>query len=149
MAEQEQTVNTRVSLEVASPDGKVLETDAEYVVLPGIAGQMTIFPDHFPLITHLDVGIVEYHDQGQAKYCFVKGGVAQVGNDRITVLSPASEDEVDIDFTRAQAALERAKEKLGSSTDGQELRRHSGSAARAEARLEIGALLKKRQEDQL
>ena len=149
MAEQEQTVTNRVKLEVASPNGKVLETEAAYVVLPGIAGQMNIYPDHFPLITHLDVGIVEYHDEDQTRYCFVKGGVAQVGNDRITVLSPASEDEVDIDHPRAQAALERARKKLSSSTGEKELKRYSGSAARAEARIEIEMLVKKRQEDQL
>jgi F-type H+-transporting ATPase subunit epsilon len=149
MAEQEQTVSARVSLEVASPDGKVLETDAEYVVLPGVAGQLTIFPDHFPLITRLNIGIVEYHDKDEAKYCFVRGGVAQVGNDRITVLSSASEDEVNIDYPRAQAALQRANEKRGSSTDEKELKRYSGSLSRAEARLEIEALVKQRREDQL
>lgn len=149
MAEQEQTVNTRVSLEIASPNGKVLETTAEYVVLPGIAGQLTIYPDHFPLITHLAVGIVEYHDEGQSKYCFVNGGIAQVGNDRIDVLSSSSEDEVSIDYPRSRDALERAEGTLSGSDDETEIRRYSRAKSRAETRLEIETLVKQRQEEKL
>jgi len=148
MVQQEQRELNRIHLEVASPDGKVLEAEADYVVLPGIAGQMTIYPDHFPLITHLDIGMVEYWADDQARYCFVKGGVAQVGNDRVTVLSSAGEDEADIDFDRARAALKRADEKLKSATDEKLTRRFRESTLRASARLEIERLVKQRQEEQ-
>ncbi len=117
------------------------------MVLPGSEGDLTILPDHFPLITHLNIGIIEYHDQEEVNYCFVNGGMAQVGADKITVIASSAEKDTEIDFGRAQVALERAQRHLKSPADEKEALQARSAVRRAAARLEIKSLLKQKQEE--
>ena len=54
-----------LKLEVVTPQKKALETEVDSVTLPGSEGELGILPDHIPLLTTLDTGIVSYTNGSQ------------------------------------------------------------------------------------
>ncbi len=50
----------QLSLEVVTPHRTVLVEDVDSVTLPGIEGELGILPEHIPLLTTLDTGIMSY-----------------------------------------------------------------------------------------
>ncbi|MDP6730041.1 MAG: ATP synthase F1 subunit epsilon, partial [SAR324 cluster bacterium] len=66
-----------LKLEVVTPQKKALETEVDSVTLPGSDGELGILPEHVPLITTLDTGIVSYITGSQKQYLVVHWGYAQ------------------------------------------------------------------------
>jgi F-type H+-transporting ATPase subunit epsilon len=75
-------------------------------------GELGILPEHIPLVTTVDSGILQYEENGQRKRAAVHYGYAQVQGDHVTVLSEMVELGGQIDRQRAQNAEQRAREKL-------------------------------------
>ncbi|MFL2772183.1 MAG: ATP synthase F1 subunit epsilon [bacterium] len=71
-----------LKLEVVTPQKKALETDVDSVTLPGSEGELGILPDHIPLLTTLDTGIVSYTNGSQKQILVVHWGYAQVEGQR-------------------------------------------------------------------
>ena len=101
-----------LSLEIVTPQRKVLEAQTEWVTLPGSEGEMGILPEHIPLMTTLETGIVTYAWEQGNQSLAVHWGYAQVEKNRVTVLAELAESAEDIDVERARDAETRAKEEL-------------------------------------
>ena len=101
-----------LSLEIVTPQRKVLEAQTEWVTLPGSEGEMGILPEHIPLMTTLETGIVTYAWKQGNQSLAVHWGYAQVEKNRVTVLAELAESVEDIDVERARDAETRAKEEL-------------------------------------
>ena len=101
-----------LSLEIVTPQRKVLEAQTEWVTLPGSEGEMGILPEHIPLVTTLETGIVTYAGEQGNQSLAVHWGYAQVEKNRVTVLAELAESAEDIDVERAREAETRAKEEL-------------------------------------
>ena len=101
-----------LSLEIVTPQRKVLEAQTEWITLPGSEGEMGILPDHIPLVTTLETGIVTYAGAQGKPSLAVHWGYAQVEKNRVTVLAELAESVEDIDVERARDAETRAKEEL-------------------------------------
>ena len=101
-----------LSLEIVTPQRKVLEAQTEWVTLPGSEGEMGILPEHIPLVTTLETGIVTYAGEQGNQSLAVHWGYAQVEKNRVTVLAELAESAEDIDVERARDAETRAKEEL-------------------------------------
>ena len=101
-----------LSLEIVTPQRKVLEAQTEWVTLPGSEGEMGILPEHIPLMTTLETGIVTYAWKQGNQSLAVHWGYAQVEKNRVTVLAELAESAEDIDVERARDAETRAKEEL-------------------------------------
>ena len=101
-----------LSLEIVTPQRKVLEAQTEWVTLPGSEGEMGILPEHIPLMTTLETGIVTYAGEQGNQSLAVHWGYAQVEKNRVTVLAELAESAEDIDVERARDAETRAKEEL-------------------------------------
>jgi F-type H+-transporting ATPase subunit epsilon len=98
-----------IRCEIVSQDRPVYEGDADIVVLPGVEGEMGILPNHTPLLTTLNFGIIKVRT-GTEEYVFtVAGGVAEVQPDIVTVLADAAENVEEIDVARAEEARQRAE----------------------------------------
>jgi len=115
-------------LEVVTPERKVYSEDIRFVVLPGSEGELGILPEHAPLVSALKIGQVRVQHEGKTLKIAVSGGFAEVRNNRVTVLANAAEREDQINLERAQAAKERAEQRLA--TGGSDI-----DTARAEAAL--------------
>ncbi|MBP5333421.1 MAG: ATP synthase F1 subunit epsilon [Bacteroidales bacterium] len=74
-----------MALHIISPEGTVLEAQAELVSLPGSAGPFTVLKDHAPIVTALDKGRVRYIADGKEQFVAIKEGFAEVKNNVVTV----------------------------------------------------------------
>jgi len=110
-----------IRCEIVSQDRIVYQGDADIVVLPGAGGEMGILPNHSPLLSVLQFGVVRVRSKGEEQYFTVAGGVVEVQPDQVTVLADAAENVKEIDVQRAEEARRRAerllKEGAGPDTD--------------------------------
>ena len=105
----------KLSLEVVTPFRTVLNEDVDSVTLPGIEGELGILPEHVPLLTTLDTGIMSYvNGSGNTQAIAVHWGYAQVEGNNVRVLAELAETADEIDLPRAQEAEKKAKELLQS-----------------------------------
>jgi len=99
-------------LEVVTPDRMVLTTDADVVVCPGVEGQFGILVGHIPFLSALDIGEMYYKLGGKTEYLAVSGGFAEVTGSKVTIVAESAELGHKIDVERAKRALERAEKRL-------------------------------------
>ena len=101
-----------IRCEIVSQDREVFSGDADIVILPGAYGEIGVLPNHAPLLTSLQFGILTVRYQGEEEHFTVAGGVAEVQPDCITILADAAENVGEIDISRAEDAKKRAEEIL-------------------------------------
>lgn len=101
-----------IRCEIVSQDRMVWEGDADIVVVPGMAGEMGILPNHAPLLSTLKFGILKVRYKGEEEIFTIAGGVIEVQPDLITVLADRAENVGEIDVARAEAARRRAEKLL-------------------------------------
>lgn len=99
-----------IRCEIVSQDRTVFEGDVDIVVLPGSDGEMGILPNHAPVLTTLDYGVIKVRQDGEEFIFTVTGGVAEVQPEIVTVLADAAEHIDEIDIARAEEAKQRAEE---------------------------------------
>ena len=109
-------------IDVVSAERELYSGEAEFVVLPGEAGELGIYPQHTPLITRIKPGTVHIHGAGGAEeVIFVAGGILEVQPKMITVLADTAVRGTDLDETRALEAKKRAEEARAKAQDKQEV----------------------------
>jgi F-type H+-transporting ATPase subunit epsilon len=99
-----------IKCNIISQDRIVYQGDALMVDIPGAEGEMGILPNHAPLITLMQFGIIEVKTPKEDLHFTVAGGVVEVQPDEINILADAAEDVEEIDIQRAEAARVRAEE---------------------------------------
>lgn len=102
----------QLHLEIVTPQQIVLETDVDWVTVPGGEGEFGVLPEHVPLVTTLDSGILQFEADGTVNRVAVHYGYAQVLGSTVTVLSEMAERAEDIDLARARDAESRARQTL-------------------------------------
>src|ERR1700710_358611 len=101
-----------IHVDVVSAEAQIFSGEAEFVVLPGEAGELGIYPRHTPLITRIKPGAVRVKVPNQAEevFVFVAGGILEVQPKRVTVLADTAIRGADLDEAKATAALKAAEE---------------------------------------
>lgn len=113
---------TTMHVDVVSAEEQIFSGEAEFVVLPGEAGELGIYPRHTPLITRIKPGAVRIQKPGgEEELVFVAGGVLEVQPKVITVLADTAIRGKDLDEAKANEALEKAKEARAKAQDKQEI----------------------------
>ncbi len=99
-------------VDVVSAEEQIFSGEAEFVVLPGEAGELGIYPRHTPLITRIKPGAVRIKVPGQAEeeFVFVAGGILEVQPKLVTVLADTAIRGKDLDEAKATEALKQAEE---------------------------------------
>jgi F-type H+-transporting ATPase subunit epsilon len=95
--------------EIVSQDRVVFEGDADIVVVPGIEGEMGILPNHAPLLSTLQYGILKIRYQGEEQVFTIAGGIIEVQPSLVTVLADVAENVAEINVARAEEAKKRAE----------------------------------------
>lgn len=98
--------------EIVTQDRRLFEGPADMVVAPGSEGLMGILPNHAPLLSTLDYGLLAVRYQGEEEVFTIAGGVIEVLPDSVTVLADSGEHAAEIDEQRAEDARLRAEELL-------------------------------------
>jgi F-type H+-transporting ATPase subunit epsilon len=102
----------KLQVELVTAEGRVLSQEADFVLAPGLAGELGVLPHHIPLLTPLRTGELMVRNDGREEYIFVAGGFLEVLPDRVVVLADVAERVEDIDEAGAQEARKRAEETL-------------------------------------
>ncbi len=103
-----------IHVDVVSAEESIFEGEAEFVALPGEAGELGIYPQHTPLITRIKPGAVRINIAGRAdeEFVFVAGGILEVQPNRVTVLADTAIRGHDLDEAKAESARKAAEEAL-------------------------------------
>lgn len=101
-----------LTLEIITPDEKVLSTEADQVVLPTESGETGILSGHVPLVTKVVAGELKVLKGSDTEYIAVDHGFAKVLGNTISVLTEAAIDVKDIDLSELESAQARAEEAL-------------------------------------
>ena len=103
--------------ELVTPERMVLSQDASQVVVPGVEGAFTVLPGHAPVISALRPGVVDA-TLGDARTIrvFVKGGFAEIGADRVTVLAERALNVEAMDAATISQELQAAEADLAAAT---------------------------------
>lgn len=102
----------QLHLEVITADKHLLEIDADWVSIPGTEGELGVLPQHVPIVTTMNSGVLRYSAGGSESAIAVHYGYAQVESDRVTVLPEMAELASDIDTSRAQKAEQKARDEI-------------------------------------
>jgi F-type H+-transporting ATPase subunit epsilon len=104
--------NATIHVDVVSAEESIFSGEAEFVVLPGEAGELGIYPRHTPLITRIKPGAVRIVPAGggEEQLIFVNGGIMEVQPQLITVLADTAIRGHDLDEAKAAEALKAAEE---------------------------------------
>jgi F-type H+-transporting ATPase subunit epsilon len=103
-----------IHVDVVSAEEEIFAGEAEFVALPGEAGELGIYPQHTPLITRIRPGAVRIKIPGQAdeEFVFVAGGILEVQPNGVTVLADTAIRGHDLDEAKAAEAKKLAEEAL-------------------------------------
>jgi F-type H+-transporting ATPase subunit epsilon len=128
-----------LKLSIVTAERTVLERDdVQRLIVPTTEGQITVLPSHAALMASLDIGEMVVVAGGRSEPLVVHGGFIQVLGDEVSVLADAAENVDQIDEARAEAARQRAQERIEGrvSTDlALDIGRVRMSLLRAQARI--------------
>ncbi|NLM96857.1 MAG: F0F1 ATP synthase subunit epsilon [Halanaerobiaceae bacterium] len=124
-----------IRLEVVTPFGLVYRDDIDYLKAPAVDGEIGILPQHAPLVTGLEIGILHVKKGGEEFKIAISEGFLEVKPDNINVIVRTAELQNDIDVERARRARERAEKRLKSGDNSIDRARAEAALKRALARL--------------
>nr|YP_010513534.1 ATP synthase CF1 epsilon subunit [Macropsychanthus marginatus]UXL85105.1 ATP synthase CF1 epsilon subunit [Macropsychanthus marginatus] len=101
-----------LNLCVLTPNRIVWDSEVKEIILPTNSGQIGVLPNHAPIATAIDIGILRIRLNDQWLTMALMGGFARIGNNQITVLVSDAEKGNDIDPQEAQQTLEIAEVNL-------------------------------------
>jgi F-type H+-transporting ATPase subunit epsilon len=135
-----------IHVDVVSAEESIYSGEAEFVVLPGEAGELGIYPRHIPLITRIKPGAVRIKPAGggEEQLIFVAGGILEVQPKVVTVLADTAIRGKDLDEAKATEALKKAEEARAKAKDKQELATVEGELSMLAAQLAAIRKLRKR-----
>ncbi len=135
-----------IRVDVVSAEESIFSGDAEFVVLPGIAGELGIYPRHTPLLTQIRPGSVRMKlpDQEQEELVFVQGGFLEVQPHHITVLADTAIRAKDLDEKAALEAKHAAEEAMRNKNSAEEVATAEAELASALAQIEAIRKLRNR-----
>ena len=131
------TAAPTIHVDVVSAEESIFSGEAEFVVLPGEAGELGIYPRHTPLLTQIKPGAVRIKVPGAAEeLVFVQGGYLEVQPHLVTVLADTAIRAKDLDEKAALDAKRAAEEAMQNKTSKEEIAHAEAELAIALAQLE-------------
>ncbi len=104
-------------LEIITPERKFFEGEVDRVIARSISGDVAILANHIPLVTPLEISILKIKSGSDDMRAAISSGYMEVSKEKTTIIVDAAEWPDDIDLERAEAAKQRAEERLRSGQD--------------------------------
>nr|YP_009470071.1 ATP synthase CF1 epsilon subunit [Fritillaria karelinii]AVF91794.1 ATP synthase CF1 epsilon subunit [Fritillaria karelinii] len=101
-----------LNLCVLTPNRIILDSEVKEIILSTNSGQIGVLPNHAPIATAVDIGLLRIRLNDQWLTVTLMGGFARIGNNEITILGNDAEMSTDIDPQEAQQALKIAEANL-------------------------------------
>lgn len=129
--------NNLFSLKIITPDRIFYEGQVAMVEFNTTEGEIGIYKRHVPTTVIVSPGIMTIKEEGEEKYAALHSGFAEILQDEVVIMAEIVEWPEEIDESRAQAARERALQRLQSKTPETDLLRVETALQRALARIHI------------
>jgi F-type H+-transporting ATPase subunit epsilon len=126
-----------LKLEIVTPEAKVYSEDVDMVTLPGIEGEMGVFPMHVPLMTQIVSGELTIRKGGQESIYAVGEGFAEITGDHVAILTDMAIKGDDIDERKAEEARQRAEARLREKLSDEEVAAVNAALAHSLAQLTV------------
>ncbi|MCZ6677106.1 MAG: ATP synthase F1 subunit epsilon [Candidatus Poribacteria bacterium] len=129
----------RFHVEIRTPQRLIYEGEVLSVRAPGILSSFEILAGHIPFLTVFDIGEIRIRESDTPQSIATSGGVFEVLRTGVTVLADTAEWTYELDVERAEAARQRAIERLASRDSEIDQMRAEAALARAANRIKIAS----------
>jgi F-type H+-transporting ATPase subunit epsilon len=126
-----------LKLEIVTPEATTYSEDVDMVTLPGVEGEMGIYPMHVPLMTQIVPGEIAVRKSGRDFFLAVGEGFVEITGDHVSILTDMAIKQDDIDETRAEEARKRAEARLNEKLSDEESAMVSAALAHSLAQLNV------------
>jgi F-type H+-transporting ATPase subunit epsilon len=126
-----------LKLEIVTPGAVSFSGDVEMVTLPGVEGEMGVYPQHVPLMTQLVPGELVVRKEGQDIFLAVGDGFVEITADHVAVLTDMAIPADQIDEGAAEDARRRAEARLSEQIDDEETATVHAALANSLAQLQV------------
>ena len=124
-------------VEIITPDRIFYEGEASFIEFTTTAGEIGVYANHIPMTTVLAPGAVTIHNGEEETVAAVHAGFAEILGDKVTLLAEVAEWPDEIDVSRAEAAKNRAEERIASKAEGIDVARAEIALRKALVRIDI------------
>lgn len=126
-----------LKLEIVTPEAKTYSEDVDMVTLPGVEGEMGIYPNHVPLMTQIVPGEIIARKGGQDFHLAIGEGFAEITGTRVAILTDMAIRAENIDEAKAEEARQRAEARLAEKIDDEEAAMVNAALAHSLAQLKV------------
>ena len=124
-------------VEIITPDRIFYEGEANFIEFTTAAGEIGVYANHIPMTTVLAPGAVTIHNGEEETVAAVHAGFAEILGDKVTLLAEVAEWPDEIDVSRAEAAKNRAEERIANKAEGIDVARAEIALRKALVRIDI------------
>jgi ATP synthase, F1 epsilon subunit (delta in mitochondria) len=129
--------NNCLTLKIITPSRVFYEGEAEMVELNTSEGEIGVLPGHLPMTVIVKPGVLTITEPEGEKEAALHAGFAEILPDRVTILAEIIEWPSEIDAARAEAAKERAQERIHEHASDTDIARAETALLRAMARIQV------------
>ena len=110
-----------LKLEIVTPEEKTYSEDVDMVTLPGVEGEMGIYPNHVPLVTLIVPGEITVRKDGRDFFLAVGEGFAEITGESVAILTDMAIRADSMDEAKLEEARKRAEARMAERVTGEEL----------------------------
>jgi len=100
----------KIAFDLVSPEKLLLSTQADMVTVPGTEGYMGVMAGHSPVVTTLRAGMIDVNVGSKDDRYFIRGGFAEIGPTKITVLAEEAIPMNELDIAVLDQRISDAQE---------------------------------------
>lgn len=126
-----------LKLEIVTPEAVTYSDSVEMVTLPGVEGEMGIYPQHVPLMTQIAPGEIVVRKGGQEQLLAVGEGFVEITGESVSILTDMAIAADNIDEAKVDEARKRAEARLAEKVTAEEEAAVRASLANAVAQLNV------------
>ncbi len=108
-------------LEIVTPEAKIYSEEVGVVNLPGLEGDLGVYPNHMPLMTQIVAGEIGVIRNGEPQFLAVGAGFVEIIGDRVSVMTDMAVQSDNIDEQAAEEARQRAEKRLQEKLSDEEM----------------------------
>jgi len=127
----------KLNLRIATPDNIKYDEEAEMVILRCITGDMGVMADHEHTSAILDYGILRIFNDEEERRMAVFGGIAQIGDNNVTILANDAQWPEDIDVAFVEAERDRMARRSQETQDDLQIQKDQVLMRRTLVQMEV------------
>src|SRR5262245_31562320 len=130
-------MSNTLKLRIVTPESTFYSDDVEMITLPGVDGEMGLFPQHIRMMTQMVPGELVVRKDGHDRFLAVGEGLVEVSSDRVDIVTDMAVAAENIDEAKAEEARQRAAARLRERISSEEVASVNAALVRSLAQLRV------------